>query len=242
MLAILARGCLAYEEGVALVACTTDSLNRVSADFVYASTTVWHDELDWLDFGARFEVIDVDSDGCTFSTFLLVTNLLLGSSLGWESRAFLASSMGAVGTGLIGAKRGLAAMALAVDSHHDLLLDPLTIPGGRSSPLAWLKGEAILGKQSAGFLLASLHMFKGALRNWPRSFLVSFGWCNRSVDCNEGRAGHGLRGRRWTSLGDSRDGVPVGPARLQGLARPPDKLAEAFLLITTSVSWSTHCR
>ena len=86
--------------------------------------------------------------------------LLPGSSLllflgtgGRITGAFLAADVLAAGTNLVGAKRGLAAMAGAADTHANWLLDALDVQFLRRHPFMGLQGEAIFGKERAGALL-----------------------------------------------------------------------------------------
>lgn len=81
--------------------------------------------------------------------------LLLGRLLLGEARALLAAPVLALDTGPVGAIEGAAAVAGAVDTHANGLLD--TLQGGHGArggdPLMRLKSEAILCKESAGTLL-----------------------------------------------------------------------------------------
>ena len=81
--------------------------------------------------------------------------LLGGALLLGVAGALLAALVLAFGADLVGAVRGSAAVASAVDAHADGLLNTLDVDGkGRGgNPFVGLEGEAVFGKQSTGTLL-----------------------------------------------------------------------------------------
>lgn len=65
-----------------------------------------------------------------------------------EARAGLATSMLALGAGLVGTEGGSTAMAVAVDSHADLLVDTLALWWlGGESPVGWVDFQTMLSKE-----------------------------------------------------------------------------------------------
>lgn len=85
-----------------------------------------------------------------FLGLLLLRRLLLG-----ETRTLLAPLVLALQAHFVGAVKGSAAVAAAMDTHTDRFLD--TLDGGLwswcSDPLVRLKSEAVLGEQGAGSFL-----------------------------------------------------------------------------------------
>lgn len=78
--------------------------------------------------------------------------------------ALLAALVLALGTDLVGAVGGSAAVAGAVDTHADRLLDALDVhrQDRGSNPFVGLEGEAILCKQRAGTLLLHGRTLQGS--------------------------------------------------------------------------------
>ena len=79
----------------------------------------------------------------------LVLHLLRHRSHDWEPGALFASGVLATPAHLFWAKGLLAAVALSVHAHANLLLYALTIAIANRSPIARFKGEIVLGKQRA---------------------------------------------------------------------------------------------
>ena len=93
--------------------------------------------------------------GLCSSLLGLDLSLLGGAFLLGVAGALLATLVLALCADLVGAVRGSAAVAGAVDTHADGLFDALDVHGqGRGgNPFVGLEGEAVLGEQSAGTLL-----------------------------------------------------------------------------------------
>ena len=150
MLAAFASSCLGSKHLLAFVAVAPDTLFGVFAvDFV-SSLAIHHRE----SLGARFLVV-FDCRGHGGSRSFLALCVL--GTLGWEAGAFLATIMGTVVADFLGTEGGLAAVALTVDSHADLLLYSLCVASSGRGPLAWFESESVLGEESASsFLLDSV--------------------------------------------------------------------------------------
>lgn len=127
------------EDGGALVAGASDALlGRLVDEFVSSAGADGKHALSlWLVGGVLFGL-------------LLLGRLLLG-----KARALLAAPVLALDTGPVGAIEGAAAVAGAVDTHANGLLDTLQRGHGArgGDPLMRLESEAILCKESAGTLL-----------------------------------------------------------------------------------------
>lgn len=127
------------EDGGALVAGAPDALlGRLVNKFVSSAGADGEHALSlWLVGGVLFGL-------------LLLGRLLLG-----KAGALLAAPVLALDTGPVGAIEGAAAVAGAVDTHANGLLDTLQRRHGAwgGDPFMRLEGEAILCKESAGTLL-----------------------------------------------------------------------------------------
>ena len=183
MLAAVANGRFTGEEGVAFMAVATDTLFRVFAvDFV-AGLAVEHLE---GHFGSGFPVVLAWRCGeSTSGRFLALA--VLGRALGGEARAFLAPRVAAVRAELVGPEGRLAAVALTVHAHADLLFHALRVVFERGGPFAGFEGEAVLLEEGAGSIFLDLvvfgcggGMFSGAFRE---DRCAGFGLFHRSQRC-----------------------------------------------------------
>jgi hypothetical protein len=155
MLAVLADGCLSGDEdGVALVAGAPDALlGGLIDEFVSGTGTDGEHALSlWL-------------VGAFLFGLLLLGRLLLGIA-----RTFLAASVLALDTGPVCTVEGAAAVAAAMDTHTDGLLDTLEgrqgVRGG--DPFMGFQSEAVLCKEGTGTLLlhsVAVHGL-GGRRGW----------------------------------------------------------------------------
>jgi len=134
--AVLADLDLGREQGLAVMASTANAHANWTADQVLTAGAGWDGE------------------------FILVTVLLLAALvaaagavlvlwlLGWEARASLASAVMALGASLLGTEGGSATMAVAMNSHTNLLVNAFTLWWLRGkAPVGWVDLKSMLSKQ-----------------------------------------------------------------------------------------------
>lgn len=219
MVAVLTDDCLGgNKDGGALVAGAPDALlGRLVDEFVSsAGADAEHALSLWLVGGVLFGL-------------LLLGRLLLG-----KARALLAAPVLALDTGPVGAIEGAAAVAGAVDTHANGLLDTLQRRHGArcGNPLMRLEGEAILCKESAGTLLLHGVAVQGlcggggavgwlvVLVHKPIGRLTWRGWWSRLC----------LHCRRTDSLA-----VAVGEVAMRARVAAPAVVAEVVVVVVAGV-------
>ena len=144
MLAVLALGSLALEEGLALMTCPAHTLRWCFTDHFFGSCTVPHSERT----GLLVQLIigrDSPSGEC-FALWLFG----LGAR---KSRAFLATGVLTMGAGPVGTERCLATMAGAMDPHSNLFFDSRYTYSGRHNPLSRLQRQSVFSEESSSLLL-----------------------------------------------------------------------------------------
>lgn len=144
------------------MAVTTDTLFRWTAFQVGTTGTALDGQvlllLGWLgcDLGSGRSSGSGGGGGGGGSSSLTLLSLALGLLfLGRVARALLAASVLALLADPVGTEGGLAAVALAVDTHTDGLLDTLDIFVGRAggNPLVGFQSQAVLGEECTRTLL-----------------------------------------------------------------------------------------
>lgn len=124
MLAFLADLDAGWELSLAVMAGTANTHADGSADQVLTTGTAWDGE---------FVLVLV----ALLMAILVTMTVLVLWLLCWEARTGLASSVLALGASLVSTKGGSAAMAVAMDSHANLLVNTFT--------LWWLSSETPVG-------------------------------------------------------------------------------------------------
>lgn len=158
MLATRAFGRFADEGGRALMASSTDSMDRgLPHDFI-AGGDLWHHEQ--LRFRPRTWIRRrIDSNR---GHRLRRCGLGLGLGLGLlqrlvrETRTFLAAGMRAIAADFLGPESDLAAMTLSMNAHPHCLLHSSRIAFPDRCPLAGFERQAPLCEESTGFFFLEL--------------------------------------------------------------------------------------
>lgn len=132
MLAFLADLDAGRELSLAVMAGAANTHADGSADQVLTTGTAWDGE---------FVLVLV----AFLMTILVAMTVLVLWLLCWEARAGLASSVLALGASLVGTKRGTAAMAVAMDSHANLLVNTFALWWLSSeTPVGWVDLQSML--------------------------------------------------------------------------------------------------
>jgi len=135
VLAGLADLDLCWELSLAMMAGTAHTHADRPADQILTTSAGWDGE---------FVLVTV----LALSALAVTGAVLVLWLLGWEARASLAAAVLALGASLIGTEGGTTAMAVAVDSHTDLLVDTLTLWWSRGeAPVGWVDLESMLGEE-----------------------------------------------------------------------------------------------
>ena len=166
MPATLAVLCLALEKRVALVAGPAHPMHRMPSYRI--SLTLSPRKTQRLALSALI-ISRVDEQVPQSSIF---RNGLISctSPLYRVPWTLLTTRVATGGAELFCTKGVLAAVALAVDTHHNTLLDPLGAVGAscgkrRGGPLGGFEGHAIFCEEGAGLLLAKAEIGSGAVNN-----------------------------------------------------------------------------